>query len=145
MNQLLSSLQSIRYAYPSVNILKKDLEIDNETNNDDRNKNINFKNNIIIRDLNFIIPILTGHPKFINLKIKVNETIGIIGESGAGKSTLIDIILGLLKPSSGSILTDDINIFENIKSWQAKIGYVPQEITLFDDTIRKYCLWSQRL
>ena len=66
-----------------------------------------------------------------------NDTIGIIGESGSGKSTLIDIIIGLYKPSEGHVLCDDKNIHNNIRSWFKNIGYVPQNIQLFDNSIKK--------
>ena len=90
-------------------------------------KNINFRysdsNPFILRD--------------INLNIKKGTTIGLIGESGIGKTTLINIILGLIQPTKGSIHVDGISISENIKSWQSQIGYVPQNIYLADDTIKK--------
>ena len=60
-----------------------------------------------------------------------------MSSSGEGKSTLINLILGLLKPNRGNILVDDVNIFENLKSWQNKIGYISQDVYLIDDTIKK--------
>ena len=75
--------------------------------------------------------------KNINLNIDKGTTVGLIGESGIGKTTLINIILGLLNPSSGTIKVDGTSIFENTESWQNQIGYVPQNIYLTDDTIRK--------
>ena len=53
-----------------------------------------------------------------------------------GKTTLINIILGLIKPFSGSVEVDGTNIDEDIKNWQNQIGYVPQDIYLSDDTIK---------
>jgi ATP-binding cassette, subfamily B, bacterial PglK len=74
----------------------------------------------------------------INLTIPKNTFIGFAGATGCGKTTLVDIILGLLSPQSGQIIVDDTPITqENIQSWQQKIGYVPQEIYLSDDSIRK--------
>ena len=68
----------------------------------------------------------------VNLSIKKGEMIGIIGKSGAGKSTLINLILGLLSPSAGSINFDKKKLIQkNIFS------YVPQEIYLLDNTLRK--------
>ena len=74
--------------------------------------------------------------KNINLNIQANKKIGIIGHTGSGKSTLLDILLGLLDIDSGLFQIDDkiINI-NNVKSWQSKIGYVPQDIYLMNDTI----------
>lgn len=88
-------------------------------------KNIFFRYNqsqkYILEDVSFCIP----KGKFI----------GIMGPSGAGKTTFIDILLGLLKPSSGQILCDGIDINKNIRSWQANLAYVPQDIYLIDGSV----------
>ena len=74
----------------------------------------------------------------INLSIQKGEKIGIIGVSGAGKSTLVDIILGLLKPTNGSISIDGCYLDEkNIRSWQRNIAHVPQSIFLMDSSIKE--------
>ena len=75
--------------------------------------------------------------KECNIEIKKGEKIGLVGPSGSGKSTLINLILGLIKPSSGEISVDNINIQKNLNSWHNQIGYIPQEIYLLDDTITK--------
>ena len=72
----------------------------------------------------------------INLEIPKGKTVALIGPSGAGKTTLADIILGLLPPVSGVVRMDDKNIYENLRSWRQKLGYIPQSIYLSDDTIR---------
>ena len=69
----------------------------------------------------------------INFKIKKNEFIGIDGKSGSGKTTLINIILGFIKPDSGKILYDNVDIHQFKKNY--KIGYVPQKSFLLDDSI----------
>ena len=74
--------------------------------------------------------------KNININIKVNSTIGIVGATGSGKTTTIDIILGLLDAQKGTLEVDDKIINNhNVKDWQSCIGYVPQEIYLTDSTI----------
>ena len=74
--------------------------------------------------------------KDVNLKIKKNSSVVFSGASGAGKTTLIDIVLGLLKPTKGTVTADGQDIFSNIKGWRANISYIPQNIYLSDDTIR---------
>jgi len=73
----------------------------------------------------------------INLILEKNKHIGIIGETGSGKSTMVDLILGLIKPKTGEIIADGINIHSNIEGWQSLIGYVPQDIFLNDSSIKK--------
>ncbi|ENK7900575.1 ABC-type lipopolysaccharide transporter PglK, partial [Campylobacter jejuni] len=76
--------------------------------------------------------------KNLNLNIKKGEKIAFIGESGCGKSTLVDLIIGLLKPKEGQILIDkqELNA-SNTKNYRQKIGYIPQNIYLFNDSIVK--------
>jgi len=73
----------------------------------------------------------------ISLEIVQGQKVGIIGKSGSGKSTLIDLILGLIKPTQGHIFIDSVNLHERLKGWQKLIGYIPQDIYLLDDTIKK--------
>ena len=72
----------------------------------------------------------------VSVKIRRGESIGIVGATGAGKSTLVDVLLGLLDPESGRVLVDGRDIRANVRSWQQRIGYVPQAFALLDDTLR---------
>ena len=63
--------------------------------------------------------------------------IAITGASGAGKSTLTDLVMGLLKPEKGDILIDEKSVYYNTREWQNNIGYVPQQIFLLDDSIKR--------
>jgi ABC-type multidrug transport system fused ATPase/permease subunit len=73
----------------------------------------------------------------VDLIIRHGESIGLVGRSGAGKSTLVDLLLGLLEPTSGRVSVDGIDIREGLRSWQARIGYVPQTPFLTEDTLRR--------
>lgn len=65
------------------------------------------------------------------------ESVGIVGQSGAGKTTLVDIILGLLRPASGRVAIDGVDIRTDNRAWLAQIGYIPQMIFMLDGTIRE--------
>ena len=73
----------------------------------------------------------------VTLTIRRGESVGIVGPTGVGKSTLIDLILGLLQPSDGRITVDGKDMCQALRSWQRKIGYVPQSIFLIDDSLRR--------
>ena len=73
--------------------------------------------------------------KNLNLRIDKGQFVGIYGRSGSGKSTLINILLGLQKPESGSILLNNEEINYNNDYFIEKLGYVPQDIFLFNDTL----------
>lgn len=71
------------------------------------------------------------------MEIPVGTSVGIVGTSGAGKTTIVDIMLGLLQISEGSILADGVEVRDHYESWLKNIGYIPQNIFMVDSTIRK--------
>jgi ATP-binding cassette subfamily C protein len=73
----------------------------------------------------------------LELAIDPERRLAIVGPSGAGKSTLVDLLLGLLTPTSGRITVDGRDIAGALRSWQRHIGYVAQEPFVLDDTIRR--------
>ena len=72
----------------------------------------------------------------LSLSLPKGERIGFIGSTGSGKSTLLDILMGLLQPTEGHLLIDEVPVSEvNRRAWQAHIAHVPQAIFLSDATI----------
>ena len=66
----------------------------------------------------------------INLNIKKGEIFAMLGPNGAGKTTLINIICGIVKPSSGNVSVEKFDIIKDYRETRSKIGLVPQELTL---------------
>jgi ABC-type multidrug transport system fused ATPase/permease subunit len=72
----------------------------------------------------------------VTLEIPVGRHVAIVGPSGAGKSTLLDLLLGLLEPSEGRLIVDDIPLpRSHVRAWRAHLSYVPQQLFLFDATL----------
>ena len=67
--------------------------------------------------------------KSTDLEIQEGEIFALLGPNGAGKTTLINIICGIVNPSSGTIIADGHNIITEYKAARSKIGLVPQELT----------------
>ena len=134
INRIVSSLQTIKYYKSSLDTILAELNIIKQPVKKE-GKPFKFSFNFKIENLSF-----KYNEKLIlddiNLEIKKGETIGIIGETGSGKSTLADLVNGLLKPTKGKIMVDNIGINEFPDSWVKSIGYVGQEIFLIDDTIK---------
>jgi ABC-type multidrug transport system fused ATPase/permease subunit len=82
---------------------------------------------------------VSGEPALsdIHLVIRRGESIGIVGPTGAGKTTFVDLMLGVLEPTAGTIRVDGRDIRSSLRAWQRQIGYVPQTVYLIDDTIRR--------
>ncbi len=71
----------------------------------------------------------------VNLSIPFGTAVSFVGSSGAGKSTIIDLILGLVEPTRGSITIDGTPLEELTHAWRSHVGYVPQDVALFDATL----------
>ncbi|MGD1867402.1 MAG: ABC transporter ATP-binding protein [Phormidesmis sp.] len=95
-----------------------------------------FDKSVSLQDVTFYYP-NTDEPAIenISLDIRKGESIALVGKSGSGKTTLVDIILGLLNPSSGDILVDGQSVYSDLRAWQNLLGYIPQSIFLTDETI----------
>jgi ABC-type multidrug transport system fused ATPase/permease subunit len=94
------------------------------------------KTDIVLHDVSFSYPnaeqpALSG----VNMTIPAGTHVALVGSSGAGKSTLVDILLGLLEPSDGYIEVAGQNMDFVLDDWRKRIGYVPQEVSLFDATV----------
>jgi ATP-binding cassette, subfamily B, bacterial PglK len=81
----------------------------------------------------------------VDLDIPSGRTIAIVGSSGAGKSTFVDILLGLHRPSDGTIRAGGTNIFDNLPAWQRRLAVVPQDVTLLDETLRSNIAFDEQV
>lgn len=82
--------------------------------------------------------------KGIDLALPAHGLVAIAGMSGAGKTTLIDVLCGLIPPSAGEVRVDGLSLDDaDLSSWRSLIGYVPQEMTLFHETVRNNLLLGQ--
>lgn len=104
---------------------------------DKKEHTVEFHKEVTIQGIDWKYP---NTEKYIlkdtGITIQKGECVALVGKSGAGKTTLADILLGLLKPESGSVCMDGTNIFAIPYAWSKIIGYVPQTVYLIDDTIR---------
>tara|TARA_Y100001935_G_scaffold186022_1_gene154533 strand:+ start:107 stop:1042 length:936 start_codon:yes stop_codon:yes gene_type:complete len=87
-------------------------------------------NQIVISNLNKVYDNGLDALKNINLSIKKGEIFAMLGPNGAGKTTLINIICGIVKPTSGSVNVENFNIIKDYRETRSRIGLVPQELTL---------------
>ena len=97
-----------------------------------------FSPRVNLRNLKFIYSDAIGYTiQDISLEISEGKFIAFVGPSGGGKSTLVDLVLGLLAPSSGSITISGLKPIEAIRKWPGSIGYVPQEVFIENSTVKQ--------
>lgn len=129
---------SVNYVYENVDFTSYRLHGKYEREEKPETAPMILEKEIRMKDVTYIYPesdkIILDQAQMV---VPVGKSVGIMGPSGAGKSTAVDVLLGLLKVRSGSILCDGRDIFENYESWLSHIGYIPQTIYLTDDSIRE--------
>ncbi|OUU25566.1 MAG: hypothetical protein CBB97_09480 [Candidatus Endolissoclinum sp. TMED37] len=139
--RIIGSLQRLRYSQPLNEILTKEIKnkfnINKEYFKGTTNEYLPFKKEISFSKVSFSYDLKKPIIKNLNFKIKKNICIGIVGDSGSGKSTITDLIMGLLKPTSGEIKIDNIALKNNVGSWQNNISYVSQSPFFLNDSIEK--------
>jgi ATP-binding cassette subfamily C protein len=99
---------------------------------------LRFERSLVLYHLSYCYPSMT-QPAVddVSLEIPRGHWVAFIGPTGAGKTTLVDLMLGLFAPTSGRILVDGRDLQDDVAAWQRNIGYVPQDIYLMDDTVRR--------
>jgi len=146
LNVITASLTTIRFLQPSFDLVTKEIKklksssilFKRDTTTQIEAKNFKLNDAIIMKDISFDYEEgMRATLRNINLQVKKGKSVGIIGKSGSGKSTLVDIMLGLLEPQKGGVYFDDKNIKNELSLWQKQIGYIPQDIYLLDDSIKK--------
>ena len=107
--------------------------------NNKQEEKFEFKNSISLVNISFryaeSLPLVVHD---LSLRINKGERVGLIGTTGSGKSTTLDILMGLLQPTSGYLEVDQVKVDElNCTAWQKNIAHVPQSIFLSDGTVKE--------
>lgn len=140
LQQVFHSITLIRFHAPAMLELCEVLRAKgNNAKKEIDSGKIYLKDKISLKNISFMYPQQTETVlKNITLQIPARQITAFVGTTGSGKSTLADVIAGILQPESGEIYIDDKLLNQQtIRSWQNIIGYVPQQIFLVDDTIRR--------
>lgn len=147
IQQIYASIGQIRGNISSFENIIEGLELQRTLKDEENNsKTINEefldsfkKNGLQLSDVSFKYPGTENYSlKNINIHIKPYTQIGIIGPSGSGKSSLLNLLLGLINPTSGSLLIGNkVLTKENYHNLRTHIGFVPQEVFLIDESLEE--------
>ncbi len=141
ISKIVRSFQNIKYNHVVIDVIFDGLKefnsspLANETNEVSNLKQRDFKK-ITLNNVNFKYS--EEKEIFINLNLEIykGDKLGIIGKTGSGKSTFINILCGLLDVNNGQIYFDENLKDKNYKSIQNIIGYVPQTVSIFDESVK---------
>lgn len=139
MNRIQVAVNTMFFHKISVDLIYKHLKELNsiEAVYKDEHKDLDLKYGISVNNVSYKYPETDKFVfKDISFKINRGDSVAFIGQTGSGKTTLIDVVLGLLAPTEGTISVGDAVICKNKSSWAKKAGYVPQFIYLTDDSIK---------
>jgi ATP-binding cassette subfamily C protein len=123
INRIINSIVKIKYSYSAVEVIFNEVKLKKNYHQNLSKKKISPPKNLILNKVyfkyqnsNFFLF------KNTNLKIPLKKVIGVFGDSGSGKTTFVDLIIGFLRPTKGTVCADGINIFKHLRSWQNNIG-----------------------
>jgi ATP-binding cassette subfamily C protein len=139
LQKIVGAFNSLKFATAPTADIHRDLRII-EANIAAREpaEPFSFEREITLENVSFAYERTESHALTdVNLSIQRGEQIGICGPTGGGKSTLVDVVTGLLAPSTGRVLVDGVDIATNTKGWQKNLGVVSQMVFLTDDTLRR--------
>jgi len=121
---LIESLKNV----PLVQVTKDDLEVIHK----------GFRSEVILKDISLIYPAKeTNALTSVSFQVSAGKSVAIVGPSGAGKTSLVDVLLGVLPPSSGSVSISGENPLDAISTWPGAISYVPQDVSISNGTFRE--------
>ncbi len=141
-NNINNQINSVLYQMPSLDALCEDLQESDRMEEARRRQPLQeaayTSGDIHLENVSYTYP-ETDTPvlRNVNLHIPKGCSVGIVGVTGAGKTTLVDVILGLLSPEEGRVCYGSEDIRKNPTQWHRKIGYIPQNVYMTDDSIRK--------
>lgn len=138
-NRIVTSATGLRFYLPAVDAVLADMplveRLDGDAsataNNDDRRPTIRLQSLSVRFDETSPCAI-----DDLTIEFAAGEIVGIVGPSGAGKTTLVDVLLGLVQPTSGAVLIDGETLRGPLRGSGVRVGYVPQAVFIRDSDVR---------
>jgi ATP-binding cassette, subfamily B, bacterial PglK len=141
-NNIVSSINTIKFYSPSLDVISDAIlnsqKVKSYKDKIISNKNFLFNKRIEFKDVSYKYDRQKENVlNDIDLTIDKGGIYAFSGESGSGKTTLINLLLGFLDPDKGKISIDEFELSKNVNLWQTKIGYIPQNVYLLDESLKE--------
>ena len=145
-NRIVTGLSGLRFHFAAVDVIYKELLEARESQSKGveqaptfgAGERLPFERSIRVENVSYRYPLMDESVlSEISLEISKGDFVAFVGPTGSGKTTLVDLILGLLTPTDGRISVDGRDIGSNMAAWRRNLGYVPQNLYLCDDTLRR--------
>lgn len=145
LSKILGALSALRVSSRGIDLVLADLEELAESEPDDTEvEPARLTDGIRVESLTYRYPGTQSEVlSDVSFEAHAGSSTAIVGSTGAGKTTLVDVILGLLKPTCGRVLVDGTDLVGMTGAWQRSIGLVPQDVYLFDDTLRANVVFGE--
>ncbi len=152
-SRIASGLAQLRFHHASVTVIYQELtdarghtpKQARPESDPGRSSPLPFLRSIVLERLCYSYPAMPRPAiRDVSLEIPRGHWVSLVGPTGAGKTTIVDLVLGLFVPTSGRILVDGRDLQDDIAGWQRNIGYVPQDIYLLDDSVRRNVAFGSR-
>jgi len=138
VQRLTTAKQALDFGLPAIELLHAEFANAAQAQATAREPCSPFCDRIELKQVGFSYPDAAG-PALVDVSLVVRhgECVAVEGASGAGKTTLVLVLLGLIAVDSGEVQVDGHNLRRAMRNWQDQLGYVPQSISLIDDTIAR--------
>ncbi|WDH79452.1 ABC transporter ATP-binding protein [Microbacterium esteraromaticum] len=147
MNRVTATFGAIRGGQAGLRIVSETVqELDAGADHEEQPRgDVVFGGDIILDGISYRYPDAPALVvRSLSVRIRENETTALVGTSGAGKSTILDLLLGLLPPSEGSITCGGRPISDDLAAWHATVGVVPQDVFLLNATLAENIAFGVR-
>ncbi|MEO6713978.1 MAG: ABC transporter ATP-binding protein [Mycobacteriales bacterium] len=140
---LLNQLPLIGKGLESVRSIREVLESPHVEHNEGKKRVTTVVGRLQLEHVTFVYGDSAAGVHELTLDIEAGQTVAFVGPSGAGKSTLLNLLLGFIRPTSGRILLDGVDMATlDLRSYRRFVATVPQETLLFDGTLRDNILYG---
>lgn len=151
VRRVVHDLNCVRFHGPAVETVHRELRLlepyleDGAVRDAGSGEPVRLTDRLEARELSYAYPDASRPAlRNIDLTVEAGSRVGIVGATGSGKTTLVNVLLGLLEPTSGHVRVDGVDIHRRTRAWQRGLGYIPQDPFLSDDTLRRNVAFGLR-